>query len=237
LQRTFQEPERVIEDLYRLTLDALRHHALAAGAQVSDDEGDLIVAGHRLGISIAFEGCVEQGDLTLAPLEVQLHVDEVGEDRFRVGMLGIARDCRGAMQGAVEEWFLLAGQPVLAALGASQSAPGRHAEAFRLARWEGFAGRTAVRGSMPDSLAPGGALYRDLLSVISQTVEHWEPEPNSLRSIFLMLTWAEGGMDVQTAVDGILDADLVTAVGALNWPHTTAAYLFKQFFVFRPRTN
>lgn len=225
----------MIEDLYRLALDILRRHAAEAGATVRDDEGDLIIAGRRLGVAITFEGCVEQGDLWLAPLEVQLHVDEVGEDRFRIGALGVGADCRAAMNAAIEEWFLLAGRPVLASLGASPTPPGRRAETLRLARWEGFAGRTAVRGTPPKSLTPGGPLYRDLLELVARTVDRWEPESDHLRSIFLMLSWAEGGIEVQAAVDGILDDELGQAIGALEWPRTASAYLFKQFFVFRPR--
>ena len=225
----------MIEELYRLALEVLRRHAADAGATVAEDEGELLVAGHRLGISIAFEGCVEQGQHTLAPLEVQLHVDGVGEDRFRVGTLGIANDCRGAMRAAIEDWFLLAGQPVLAAIGAAANGPRKRPDSIRLARWDGFPGRTSVRGSIPRSLEMGGAVYRDLLAVISRTVDTWEIESGDLRSIFVMLTWAEGAMEVQAAVDGLLDPALGEAIGQLAWPQTSAAYLFKQFFVFRLR--
>jgi hypothetical protein len=227
----------VIEELYRLALEVLRQHAAEAGAQVVEDEGELLVAGHRLGISIAFEGCVEQGPHTLAPLEVQLHVDGVGEDRFRVGTLGVASDCRGAMQAAIEDWFLLAGQPVLAAIDAVPTSPRKRPDAIRLARWDGFPGRTSVRGSLPRALEMGGPVYRDLLGVISRTVDTWEVEGSDLRSIFVMLTWAEGEMEVQAAVDGLLDPPLGEAIRELPWPQTSAAYLFKQFFVFRPRAT
>lgn len=227
----------MIEELYRLAVDVLRRHAAEAGASVVEDEGDLLVGEHRLGIAIAFEGCVEQGEHVLAPLEVQLHVDGVGEDRFRVGTLGVAPDCRLAMRSAIEEWFLLAGQPVLAALNAATHSPRRRPDPIRLARWEGFPGRTAVRGSMPATLEPGGAVYRDMLAVISKTVDQWEPAGADLRSIFLLLTWAEGTMEVQAAVDGFLDAPLGEAIGKLPWPQTSSAYLFKQFFVFRPRAH
>lgn len=227
----------MIEELYRLAMEVLRRHAAEAGAAVAEDEGELLVAGHRLGISIAFEGCVEQGPHVLAPLEVQLHVDGVGEDRYRVGTLGVGPDCRAAMRSAIEEWFLLTGQPVLAALDAVADGPRKRPDRIRLARWEGFAGRTAVRGAMPKSLEPGGVLYRDLLAVISRTVDTWETGGTELRSLFLMLTWAEGEMEVQAAIDGLLDPTLTEAIRGLPWPHTSAAYLFKQFFVFRPRPS
>lgn len=225
----------MIEELYRQALAALRLHAEEAGASVREDEGELLLDGHRLGISISFEGCVQQSEHTLAPLEVQLHVDGVGGDRFRVGTLGVAPDCRGAMQSAVEEWFLLAGQPVLAALGAAVISPRRSPAMLRLARWEGFAGRTAVRGSMPAALEPGGVIYRELLGIVAGVAGGWQPQEPQLRSIFLMLTWAEGALEVQAAVDGALDPGLGEAIAALPWPQTRDAWLFKQFFVFRPR--
>jgi hypothetical protein len=83
----------------------------------------------------------------------------------------------------------------------------------------------------------GGPVYRDLLGVISRTVDTWEVEGSDLRSIFVMLTWAEGEMEVQAAVDGLLDPALGEAIRELPWPQTSAAYLFKQFFVFRPRAT
>ena len=225
----------MIDELYRLALDTLRNHCAAAGMPYTEDDGDLLLAGHRLGLSIAFDGFSRQGEQLIAPLDVQIHLDGDTGDRFRVGTLGIGDDRLSAMRAAIEEWHLLAASAVLSALGADvdrrRAAPIRH-----LAGWELYAGRAGVRGTLPAGLNPGGIFYRQLLDVLRKHVAAW-PKPEGsqlqLRSIFIMATSTDGQHDMQAAIDGFLDAALVADLTALPWPTAAEAYLFKQLLVLR----
>ncbi len=107
----------MIDELYRLAIDTLKQHLDAAKISYTEDDGDLLVLGHRLGLSIGFESFVRQGTQTIAPLDVQIHLDGDRGDRFRVGTLGVGDDRLAAMRSAIEEWHLLAASPVLAAAG------------------------------------------------------------------------------------------------------------------------
>jgi hypothetical protein len=223
----------MIDELYRLALDTLRRHLDAAGTSYSEEDGDLTVAGHRLGLSIGFEAFAEQGGQTIAPLDVQIHLDGDQGDRFRVGTLGVGDDRLAAMRSAIEEWHLLAAAPVLAALGADVGR--RRSEAVRrLAGWDLFAGRAGLRGTLPPGLAPGGEFYGRLLQVLGGAAKGW-PKPTGfeLRSIFVMVSTAEATPDVQAAIDGFVDAQLAGALAALAWPCPPEPYLFKQLFVLR----
>ena len=225
----------MIDELYRLALDTLRNHCEAAGMPYSEDDGDLLLAGHRLGLSIAFEGFSRQGEQVIAPLDVQIHLDGDTGDCFRVGTLGIGADRLSAMRGAIEEWHLLAASPVLAALGADVDRL-RTALIRQLSGWELFAGRAGIRGTLPAGLNPGGIFYRQLLDVLRKHIAAW-PRPDDqqlhLRSIFVMATSAEGQHEIQAAVDGFLQPALVADLSALPWPSAAEAYLFKQLLVLR----
>jgi hypothetical protein len=225
----------MIDELYRLALDTLRNHCDAAGVSYSEDDGDLIVSGHRIGLSIAFEGFSRQGDQVIAPLDVQIHLDGDTGDRFRVGTLGIGADRLSAMRSAIEEWHLLAASAVLAALGADVNK--RRTPAIQtLAGWDLFAGRAGIRGTLPEGLNPGGTFYRQLLDVLRKHIAAW-PKPEGaqlqLRSIFVMATSAEGQQEIQAAVDGFLQPELVADLTTLPWPSAAEAYLFKQLLVLR----
>jgi hypothetical protein len=225
----------MIDELYRLALDTLRNQCDAAGVAHSDDDGDLIVSGHRLGLSIAFEGFSRQGEQVIAPLDVQIHLDGDTGDRFRMGTLGIGSDRLTAMRSAIEEWHLLAASPVLAALGAEVNKR-RTSAVQSIAGWELFAGRAGIRGTLPAGLNPGGDFYRQLLDVLRKQIAAW-PKPEAanlqLRSIFVMASSAEGQQEIQAAVDGFLHPALVADLTALPWPTAEAAYLFKQLLVLR----
>ena len=164
----------MIDELYRLTRETLRQHLAGAGVPFREDDGDLLVLGHRLGLSIGFEGFVQQGEQTIAPLDVQIHLDgDTGGDRYRVGTLGVGDDRLAAMRGAVEEWHLLAASPVLAALGV-EAAPLRRAAPLRqLAGWDLFPGRAGIRGTLPAGLDPSGDFYRRLLDALRRQVAKW----------------------------------------------------------------
>lgn len=225
----------MIDELYRLAFDTLRNHCDAAGMPYSEDDGDLLLAGHRLGLSIAFEGFSRQEDQLIAPLDVQIHLDGDTGDRFRVGTLGVGSDRLAAMRSAIEEWHLLAASPVLAALGADVDKL-RGTPARRLAGWELYPGRAGIRGTLPVGLNPGGIFYQQLLDVLRKHVAAWtRPEGTQLhfRSIFLMATSADGQHEIQAAVDGFLQAELVADLTALPWPNAAEAYLFKQLLVLR----
>ena len=215
------------DELYRLALDTLKKHLEAAGVPYSDDDGDLLVAGHRLGFAIGFESFAQQGDQTIAPLDVQIHLDGDSGDRFRVGTLGVGDDRPTAIRSAIEEWHLLAASAVLAALGAAvgrrRSEPQR-----KLGGWDLFPGRAGLRGTLPAGLTADGPFYRKLLDTLRKVVVHWpKPAGFELRSIFIMVSTAEGSADVQAAIDGLVDAPLAALLTALEWPCPPEAVSFQ----------
>ena len=223
----------MIDDCYQLALSAIQHQLDEARASYELDDGEILVGGHRLGLSISFEGFARQGEHTIAPLDIQIHLDGDAGDRFRMGTLGIGRDEADAMRAAVTEWHLLASAPLLAALGAAVELRKPRLPS-QLAGWDFFPGRVGVRGKMPADLEPSAGFYRSLLDALRSVVGGWEPSPRFLlRSICLLVAGSPEGHEVQAAVDGLLDADLTTRLAALPWPTTTDAYLYKQLFVLR----
>jgi hypothetical protein len=224
----------MIDDFYQAALAAIRHHLDTAGADYEVDEGEILVGAHRLGLSITFEGFVPQGTLTLAPLDVQIHLDGDSGDRFRVGTLGAGSDRATAMHDAISQWHLLAVAPLLAALGAPVENRRAPAMPKRLAGWSLFAGRPGIRGPVPPELRAGSGFYQSMLSRLQQVVAKWDPPLRfELRSIFLMATHSPTGCDVQAAIDGMVDAQLADLLGGLPWPHSDETYLYKQLFVLR----
>lgn len=230
----------MIDDVYQIALAAVRGHLKQAGMPYSEDDGDLVIEGHRLGLSIVFDGFTRQGKQTIAPLEVQIRLDGDEGDRFRIGTLGVGATQEGALKSAVAEWHVLAASPVLAALGAELGSPRRKPAATVLAGWQLFAGRAGLRGTVPPALHSGGAFYTLLLTALRDEVSRWEtPRDVSLRSIFVMAS-AEGGtgsdespVEVQSAVDGFVNAELTQRITALAWPPAAGAYFYKQLFVLR----
>jgi len=224
----------MIDDVYQAALAAVRHHLDQAGAGYRVDDGEIVVDGHRLGLSIGFDGFAQQGELVLAPLDVQIHLDGDSGDRFRVGTLGVGPDRETAIRDAISEWHLLAAAPLLAALGAAVDKRRAPAQPQKLAGWELFAGRVGIRGAVPPSLRAGGAFYRSLIARLQQVVAGWDlPDRYQLRSIFVMATRGPGQCEIQAAVDGIVDEKLVELLGGLPWPESEQAYLYKQLFVLR----
>jgi hypothetical protein len=223
----------VIDDLYQSALATLRHHLDEAGASYTLDDGELIVDGHRLGLSITFDGFVQQGDHTLAPLDIQVHVDGDSGDRFRVGTLGVGTDQDTAIREGLAEWHLSAVAPLLAALGAPVETR-RASQPRQLAGWDLFAGRIFIRGGVPPELRAGGDFYRSLLDRLRQVVAKWErPARFELRSIYLMASCAPDNCEVQAAVDGLVNEELAGLLGGLPWPSKGETYLYKQLFVLR----
>lgn len=224
----------MIDETYRLVLDTLRQHLAEAKVSFQEDDGDLTFHGHRLGLSITFEGFAEQDEQIIAPLDVQIHLDGDPGDRFRMGTLGVGRDRLTAIRAAIEEWHTLAAAPLLAALGADAAALRRAPAIRQLAGWDLFPGRAGIRGTLPPGLDPGGIFYRLLLESLYKTMLQWpRPAGFELRSIFLMATTAEGAPQIQAAVDGFVDQALIAELTALPWPQPTEPYLFKQLLVLR----
>ena len=222
------------DDFYQAALATLQHHLEEAGARYSLDDGEVIVGAHRLGLSIVFEGFVPQGSQTLAPLEIQIHVDGDSGDRFRVGALGVGPDPASALRDAIAEWHLLAVAPLLAALGAAVEKRRAPVQPQRLAEWEVFAGRIGIRGSVPPELRAGSAFYRALLERLRHVVAAWDqPSCFELRALYVMATCSPNACEVQAAVDGILDETLIELLGGLPWPSNGETYLYKQLFVLR----
>jgi len=223
----------MIDEFYQAALSALEHHLDEAGVPYTVDDGEILFGSHRLGLAIAFDHFVPQGEHTLAPLDIQLHLDGDNGDRFRVGALGVGADRSSAMHDAVNEWHLLAAAPVLAALGAGVQNR-REPAPQNFNGWQCFAGRVCIRGSVPPDLRAGGAFYRSLVDRLRQFVAGWPaPREAALRSIFVMATCGGGSSDIQAAADGLVDAKLVELVSGLPWPDRGDTYLYKQLFVLR----
>lgn len=224
----------MIDDFYQAALAALRHHLDEAGTPYTADEGELVIDSHRLGLSIVFDGFVSQDSHTLAPLDIQIHVDGDEGDRFRVGTLGIGTDRASAMHDAVAQWHLLAAAPLLAALGAPIELRRAAVHPQQLAGWDLFAGRVGIRGAIPPQLRAGSAFYRELMECLRKIVAAWDqPDRFTLRSIYIMATRGPESLEVQAAVDGMLNQALVDALSALPWPAGSETYLYKQLFVLR----
>ena len=223
----------MIDDFYQAALAAMRHHLDEAAKPYTLDDGELVVDGHRLGLSITFEGFVEQGTHVLAPLDVQIHVDGDSGDRFRVGTLGVGEDRETAARDAIAEWQMLAVAPLLAALGAAVETRRAPSGPKQLAGWDFFAGRAGVRGQVPPELG-GGEFYLALLSRLRDAVAKWDqPSRFELRSIFVLASVTGEGHEIQAAVDGLVDEELTGWLTRLDWPKSKDAYLFKQLFVLR----
>lgn len=222
------------EDLYRLALQMIERHLDAARIAYSLEDGDLCFRGHRLGLSIGFDGFATQGQHLMAPVEIQLHVDGDDGTRFRVGVLGTGLTEADALKAALEEWHLLVAAAVLAALGAPVGSLKRDHGPQKLADWSFFPGRAGLRGVLPPGLATGGTFYRLLMNEIRKFVSQWpEPHEFSLRSIFLLYSSHDGTSELQAAVDGLIDKPLTESLSKLEWPVSPEAYLYKQLLVFR----
>jgi hypothetical protein len=224
----------MIDDFYQAALAAVAHHLDQAGAKYSLDDGEIVLDGHRLGLSIGFEEFVPQGELVLAPLDVQIHLDGDNGDRFRVGTLGVGPDRTTAMKDAISEWHLLVVAPLLAALGAAVERRRASGVPAKLAEWDLFPGQIGIRGHVPAQLRAGSAFYQSLVSRLHQVVANWDqPERFELRSIFVMATQSPTGCEVQAAIDGLVDPALVELLQGLPWPPSDQTYLYKQLFVLR----
>jgi len=231
----------MLTDVYQLATSAVRGHLDQAGATYSEEDGDFLIGGHRLGLSIVFDGFTRQGDQTIAPVEVQIRLDGDEGDRFRIGTLGVGATQDAALKAAVEEWHVLAALPVLAALGAEAGTPRRQAASTVLAGWRLFPGRAGLRGTVPPALHSGGSFYSLLLSTLREEVSQWEtPRDFAVRSIFVMAS-AEtvasaidrAAVEVQAAVDGFVSMELTERIAGMNWPLSAGAYFYKQLFVLR----
>jgi hypothetical protein len=221
------------DDFFQLASGAIRNHLTAAGVSFEQDEGEFVVNGHRLGLSITFDGFSSQAGQVIAPLDIQIHLDGDAGDRFRVGTLGIGHDQRSAMEAAVTEWHLLAAAPVLAALGAVVELR-RKSGPVQIHSWTVFPGRVGIRGAMPAELGSGGSFYREILRALGSVAGTWEaPSRFTLRSAFILCTRSPQGQDVQAALDGFVSEPLQAALAALSWPVGGETYLYKQLFVFR----
>jgi hypothetical protein len=221
------------DDFYQLALAAMGHQLDHAEVAYQIDDGELIVAGHRLGVSITFDGFVQQGPQVIAPLEIQLHLDGDEGNKFRMGMLGIGEDQLHAMQAAVTEWHLLVAAPVLSALGAPVETR-RSRMPPQLAGWNFYPGRLGVRGKLPGELDPSTPFYRSVLEALRGLVSGWpDAKDFALRSICLLVAASGQDCEVQAAVDGMLDEGLTAELAKLTWPRPAEAYHYKQLFVLR----
>lgn len=231
----------MLTDVYQLAQSTVRGHLDQAGAEYAEEDGDFLIDGHRLGLSIVFDGFTRQGNQTIAPVEVQIRLDGDEGDRFRIGTLGVGATQDAALKAAVEEWHVLAALPVLAALGAEAGTPRRQTASMVLAGWRLYPGRAGLRGTVPPALHSGGSFYSLLLSALREEVSRWDtPRDFSLRSIFVMAsteqeaaTPDQAPVEVQAAVDGFVNMELTERITAMNWPAGAGAYFYKQLFVLR----
>jgi hypothetical protein len=224
----------MIEDLYFISKQRLIRHLDESGAAYDDDDGDLVIGGHRLGLSIVFDGFTREQDQTIAPVDVQIHLDGDWGDRFRVGTLGVGPDRETALNAAVEEWYLLAAAPVLAALGAVTQGRVKAERKQRFGIWDLFPGQAGLRGTAPFSAASGAMFYREMFDRLRKLAGTWPKPPRfELRSVYMLSSQAEGTFELQAAVDGYINEKLCESLTELPWPKSGAAYLYKQLFVFR----
>ena len=222
----------MIDNLYQSALATLKHHLEQAGVEYATDDGEIVVGPHRLGLAIAFDGCVPHDNQVLAPLDIQLHVDGDTGDRFRIGAIGVGANAEQAIESGIAEWHTLAVWPVMSALGADVEKR-RPAKRQQMAGWDVFPGRVGLRGEMPAELATGGAFLRSLLECLRQIVAQWDKPPRfTLHSIYVMATRG-ATVEVQSAVDGMVNEELTARLADLDWPAAAGTYLYKQLFVFR----
>jgi hypothetical protein len=227
----------MIDDVYQAALATLKHHLDEAGAAYALDDGEIVIDGHRLGLSITFDCIVPQGSHILAPLDIQIHVDGDTGDRFRVGTLGVGADPVSAVREGIVEWHLLAVAPLLAALGAPVETR-RATPPQQLAGWDLFAGRVFIRGNVPTELRGSGEFYRSLVERLRRVVATWEqPARFELRSVYLLASCGPDAREIQAAVDGLVNEDLVESLGSLEWPPSSETYLYKQLFVLRHKPS
>lgn len=222
------------EEIYRLALGTLRRHLAEAGIVATIEDGELTVGGHRLGLSVACDGMVQQGQHVLAPLDIRLHLDGDEGDKFRVGTLGVGPDREAASRAAVAEWHMLAAAPLLAALGAGLDLRRAPRQNPLWAEWTVFPGRAVIRGPLPPVMQADGSLLRQVLHTLRDTAVSW-PAPTrwDLRSIFIMATVGPDGHELQAAVNGFVDEPLAAKVAALPWPKPAETFFYKQLFVLR----
>lgn len=224
----------MIEDLYHVSKQRLIRHLQEAGTDSAEDDGDLLVGGHRLGLSIAFDGFTREQDQTIAPVDIQIHLDGDWGDRFRIGTLGVGADRATALNAAVEEWYLLAAAPVLAALGAATHGRLKPERPQRIGAWELFPGQAGLRGAAPFDTVTGATFYRELFDRLRKLAATWTKPPRfDLRSVYMLTTQAEGNFELQAAVDGYVNEKVSESLAGLAWPKSGPAYLYKQLFVFR----
>ncbi len=215
----------MIEDVYQHAMERLRGQLTRRGVAFQDDEGELLVAGRRLALAVSSEGLVEQAGQVLAPLEIQLHVDGNSGDRFLIGTLGVGRNQSEAFLAAIDEWFQLAGDPVLRALLGDASGQ-------TCGDWHAWAGQAVFRGQAPAVLRPGGSVFRQLVAELARQISQWPAPPvPTFRSATVVAAWAEGRLDLQAAIDGALDANWHDQVVHLAWPLGANPWLYKQMFV------
>ena len=163
-------PIAMIDETYRLVFDTLRQHLTEAGVPFREDDGDLIFRGHRLGLSITFDGFTPQEE----PAHRAAGCADSSRRRsgrpFSDGNARHRADRLTAIRSAIEEWHVLAAAPLLAALGSG----GRHAavDRRRSGSWPAgtcFPAGPASAARCPPGLDPGGIFYRLLIESLYKT--------------------------------------------------------------------
>lgn len=233
----------MIDDVYQLAFGTIRNHLRQAGVAFTEEDGDFVIGGHRLGLSIVFDGFTRQAEESIAPIEIQIRLDGDEGDRFRIGAIGVGNTQEEAIRSAISEWHVLAAAPVLASLGAEIGTLARRKAGMILAGWQLFPGRAGLRGGVPPALHSGGTFYSALLMALAAEISRWDtPRDFSLRSIFVMASGeaptgksseAKPAVEIQAAVDGFVSPSLTEQIAALTWPAATGAYFYKQLFVLR----
>ncbi len=223
----------MIEEVYQQALARVKANLDAAGAAYHDDDGQLLVGGHRVDLTIGFDGFLRQGQQVLAPLDLRIQVDNGDEDRFRIGTLGIGDTPAVAVAAALDEWLTLVAAPLVKALTAQP--PGLRVENDEVV-WGLYPGSTSVRGTPPKGLQGAGGLLARLVETMVAAVRGWPtPRNEELRSLAGVVSQGDEGFDLQAAVDGAIDHDLAGKLASLDWPNTLEPYVLKQVIVVRGR--
>lgn len=216
-------------DAKTLALARLRVQLARLGNNWSDDRAALRVAGRRLEVEIETAPVSRQGGQQLVPLEIALVVDDHASERFRWGVVGSGSDLDAALQSAIDEWEQLAAVPVLEALLDAPAAGG-----WQTGKWHCFPGKAGLRGRAPAALRANSPLFQQLAESLRRYVGDWtSPTRFDLRSLCVIACWAEGKLELQAAVDGLLDTRLAEKLMRLEWPQGADAWLYKQLFVVR----
>lgn len=160
-------------------------------------------------------------------IAVEVSVNGVPQP-LTAGSVGVGDSREDARETAVSEWAHLVGVGVLDALGV------RRKEAVSLAsgRFSVHPGLTGFRGQQ--QVLWSNERHPELVEKLKGAIGRLEGLPSEFHSISIMLVVeTDGSASGECRVDGVESEEALKAVQSYSWPRTSAAYMFKQFYVLR----